>query len=138
MKLFEHPDFDQLVLRADEHFRPRGLRPAIIEKDYYVTEALRIIAASKERVIFKGGTSLSKGWNLIDRFTVNNSVNNVSIRRKTGRYSRRVLVFQVQREHEMGAGQSWCDAALLDHLLATQRRHVFPSITRRGPAGRST
>ena len=69
MKLFEHPDFDQLVLRADEHFRPRGLRPAIIEKDYYVTEALRIIATSKERVIFKGGTSLSKGWNLIDRFS---------------------------------------------------------------------
>lgn len=69
MKLFEHPDFDQLVLRADEHFRPRGLRPAIIEKDYYVTETLRIIAASRERVIFKGGTSLSKGWNLIDRFS---------------------------------------------------------------------
>ena len=69
MKLFEHPDFDQLVLRADEHFRRRGLRPAIIEKDYYVTEALRIIATSRERVIFKGGTSLSKGWNLIDRFS---------------------------------------------------------------------
>lgn len=69
MKLFEHPDFEQLVLRADEYFRPRGLRTAIIEKDYYVTETLRMIAASKERVIFKGGTSLSKGWNLIDRFS---------------------------------------------------------------------
>lgn len=45
MKLFEHPDFEQAVLRATEHFRDRGLRPAIIEKDY-VTEALRIIADS--------------------------------------------------------------------------------------------
>ena len=69
MKLFEHPEFEQLVLRAAEHFRPRGLRPVILEKDYYVTEALRIVAAAGEPVIFKGGTSLSKGWNLIDRFS---------------------------------------------------------------------
>ena len=38
MRLCEHPDFDQAVLRAREHLRSRGLRPAIIEKDYYVTE----------------------------------------------------------------------------------------------------
>jgi hypothetical protein len=70
VRLFEHPDFDQAVLRAAEHFRSRGLRPAIIEKDYYVTEALRIIAATAgEKVIFKGGTSLAKGWNLIQRFS---------------------------------------------------------------------
>ena len=70
MRLFEHPDFDQAVLRATEHFQSRGLRPAIIEKDYYVTEALRIIAATAgDKVIFKGGTSLAKGWNLIQRFS---------------------------------------------------------------------
>jgi hypothetical protein len=70
MKLFEHPDFEQAILQASEHFRGRGLRPALIEKDYYVTEALRIIAATVgDRVIFKGGTSLSKGWNLIQRFS---------------------------------------------------------------------
>ncbi len=70
MKLFEHPDFEQAVLRAAEHFGNRGLRPAIIEKDYYVTEVLRIIAAvADDKVIFKGGTSLAKGWNLIDRFS---------------------------------------------------------------------
>jgi hypothetical protein len=90
MKLFEHPDFEQAVLQAAEHFRGQGLRPAIIEKDYYVTEALRIIAATATTaaasaaastraaaatstattsIIFKGGTSLSKGWNLIQRFS---------------------------------------------------------------------
>ena len=70
MRLFEHPDFEQAILQAAEHFRTRGLRPAIIEKDYYVTEALRIIAATVgEKTIFKGGTSLSKGWNLIGRFS---------------------------------------------------------------------
>lgn len=68
MKLFEHADFEQSILRAAEHFRARGLRPAIIEKDYYVTEALRIVAGG-DRIIFKGGTSLAKGWNLIQRFS---------------------------------------------------------------------
>ncbi len=69
MKLFESPDFEQAILQATEHFRGRGFRPAIIEKDYYVTEALRIIAAGGDKVIFKGGTSLAKGWNLIQRFS---------------------------------------------------------------------
>lgn len=69
VRLFEHPDFEQAVIRAAEHFRKQGLRPAIIEKDYYVTEALRIIATEAgDKTIFKGGTSLSKGWNLIQRF----------------------------------------------------------------------
>ncbi len=40
MRLFEHADFEQAIIQAAEHFRAQGLRPAIIEKDYYVTEAL--------------------------------------------------------------------------------------------------
>ncbi len=70
MKLFEHQDFDQAIIRAASHFRSRELREALIEKDYYVTEALRMIAgAAGDKAIFKGGTSLSKGWNLIQRFS---------------------------------------------------------------------
>lgn len=70
MRLHEHPDFDQAVLRAEEYFRDRQLRAPVIEKDYYVTEALRMIAgAFGQKVIFKGGTGLSKGWNLIQRFS---------------------------------------------------------------------
>jgi Nucleotidyl transferase AbiEii toxin, Type IV TA system len=70
MRLFEHPDFEQAILAAAEHFRAEGLRAAVIEKDYYVTEALRIISLTVgEKIIFKGGTSLSKGWNLIQRFS---------------------------------------------------------------------
>ncbi len=70
MRLFEHRDFEQAVLQAAEYFRGRGVRPAVVEKDYHVTEALRIIAAiGDDKIIFKGGTSLSKGWNLIQRFS---------------------------------------------------------------------
>ena len=48
MKLFQHADFEQAVLQAAEHFRARRLRPVVIEKDYYVTEALRSIAAADD------------------------------------------------------------------------------------------
>ena len=62
--------FEQAVVQAAAFFAVRGLRPAIIEKDYYVTESLRVIAQTAgDKVIFKGGTSLSKGWNLIQRFS---------------------------------------------------------------------
>jgi predicted nucleotidyltransferase component of viral defense system len=70
LKLFEHPDFEQAIIRAAEHFHSSGMREAVIEKDYYVTEALRIIQQTAgDKVIFKGGTSLSKGWNIIQRFS---------------------------------------------------------------------
>ena len=70
MKLFEHPDFEQAILQATEHFESRGLRSAVIEKDYYVTEALRGLSQlAGDKIIFKGGTSLLKGWNLIARFS---------------------------------------------------------------------
>lgn len=70
MKLFKHPDFRDAVIAAREHFKRFGLTEQFIEKDYYVTEALRIVATQwPTQVIFKGGTSLSKGWKLIERFS---------------------------------------------------------------------
>ena len=53
MKLSEHPDFEQAILRATKHFQNRRLRAATIEKDYYVTEALRLIATTApDKIIF--------------------------------------------------------------------------------------
>ena len=49
----EHPDFRQAIVQAAEYFADRGLRPALIEKDYYVTETLRIIAATVRLCIIR-------------------------------------------------------------------------------------
>ncbi len=73
MRLFEHPDFADIVEAATQELRasrwPR-ISAAIVEKDYYVTEVLRICALHQgDRVLLKGGTSLSKGWGLIQRFS---------------------------------------------------------------------
>lgn len=41
----------------------------IVEKDYYVTLILQKLAVIDYPVVFKGGTSLSKAYKLIDRFS---------------------------------------------------------------------
>ncbi len=47
-----------------------GVSSAIVEKDYWVTQALRVLARDfSGDFIFKGGTSLSKGYGLIERFS---------------------------------------------------------------------
>ncbi len=48
-----------------------GLPPIAIEKDFWVTFVLQAVFEQEfaEHVVFKGGTSLSKGWNLIQRFS---------------------------------------------------------------------
>ncbi|HEX4082272.1 MAG TPA: nucleotidyl transferase AbiEii/AbiGii toxin family protein [Acidimicrobiales bacterium] len=47
-----------------------GLTVRQLEKDYWVTEVLRTLAVRhRPSVLFKGGTSLSKGWRIIRRFS---------------------------------------------------------------------
>lgn len=67
MKLCEHDGFETLIIDTAER---TGLDESFIEKDYYITEILRIVQREVgPHIIFKGGTSLSKGWGLITRFS---------------------------------------------------------------------
>jgi len=56
----------------DDVSRKRNLAPAILEKDYWVCltlGALFSLPEIGEHLVFKGGTSLSKVYGLIDRFS---------------------------------------------------------------------
>ncbi|GBE21015.1 hypothetical protein BMS3Bbin01_00356 [bacterium BMS3Bbin01] len=47
-----------------------GITAIAVEKDYWVTQALRVLADEfPNDFVFKGGTSLSKGYGLIERFS---------------------------------------------------------------------
>lgn len=60
-------DFNDLVRAAVGEI---NLPPGAVEKDYYVVRALRALQDRLAgRFLFKGGTSLSKGWELIGRFS---------------------------------------------------------------------
>ena len=64
--LHERRDFDQLLaVVAGE----RGLDPTLVEKDYWIMHCLWGLQAQGFRFELKGGTSLSKGFAVIHRFS---------------------------------------------------------------------
>jgi len=66
-RLADRPDFHEAITAAAGSLR---LPAPIVEKDYWVTQALRAARESHpDDWIFKGGTSLSKGYRLIQRFS---------------------------------------------------------------------
>lgn len=69
MKLHTNKEqFSTLVTLAARYLR---ITPAFVEKDYWITLILYRLAnsANATNVVFKGGTSLSKGYRLINRFS---------------------------------------------------------------------
>ena len=49
----------------------KHLPEPIVEKDWWVTQVLNILfdLPIADQLVFKGGTSLSKAWQLIERFS---------------------------------------------------------------------
>ena len=69
MNLHNHPqEYKILVQLTAKQF---GIQPLYVEKDYFVVLALRQLSLSPyfKNGIFKGGTSLSKAYKLIERFS---------------------------------------------------------------------
>ncbi len=70
MKLHHYKDaFEGAIVATAQHF---GIAEIYVEKDYWVTFALKQIFTdtnSKDIAVFKGGTSLSKCFKIIERFS---------------------------------------------------------------------
>ncbi len=61
---------DDFAGAIDNAARELQLAAEFVEKDYWVTQVLRALHKHYGGwFVFKGGTSLSKGYNLIDRFS---------------------------------------------------------------------
>ena len=67
--MYLHHDREQFVEAINLAVYKTGLEPAIIEKDYYVTLVLKKLTEEFDFVVFKGGTSLSKCYKAIARFS---------------------------------------------------------------------
>ena len=66
MLIGDRETFEQVILKVANE---TGIEPSIIEKDYYVTLFLKRIVQLQPNIIFKGGTSLSKCYKVINRFS---------------------------------------------------------------------
>jgi hypothetical protein len=67
-----HLGADDQRIYCEQASATLGLLPSSVEKDFWVCWILRELFALPEiggRLTFKGGTSLSKGWGLIQRFS---------------------------------------------------------------------
>ncbi len=62
----QDPDFDKLLAIVA---REVGIAEALVEKDYWVTHTLWALHRTGLDIWFKGGTSLSKGFGIIHRFS---------------------------------------------------------------------
>ena len=60
--------FSDAIRAASEHL---NIAPIYIEKDYWITKILQQLSRTPQanNTVWKGGTSLSKGYRLIDRFS---------------------------------------------------------------------
>lgn len=70
-KMILHIDkklFTDVLLATAEYF---SILPTYIEKDYWITHSLSLMAQSDDagKLVFKGGTSLSKAYRLVNRFS---------------------------------------------------------------------
>jgi predicted nucleotidyltransferase component of viral defense system len=84
MKLhLEKEIFQEFVTLSAVEF---SINPIFVEKDYWITLVLSRLAKSKyaDESVFKGGTSLSKGYNLIERFSEDVDIAIINDKGKTG------------------------------------------------------
>ena len=94
-----------------------GLNPFAVEKDWWVSRTLEIIFQMDiaKHLVFKGGTSLSKAWNLINRFSEDIDLaidmdyfltptknwskgERTKLRKKAGAYSTETFFVELQNE----------------------------------------
>lgn len=67
--MYLHRDRETFKDMVEQAADSSGRTPAVVEKDYYVTLILKLLSEQLAECVFKGGTSLSKGFHVIDRFS---------------------------------------------------------------------
>lgn len=67
--VYLHEDREQFLQALRLTYKQTRQMMQIIEKDYYVTVLLKLLAEKIPFIVFKGGTSLSKCHKVIRRFS---------------------------------------------------------------------
>lgn len=82
--------FSDTLRAASQHL---DIKLEFVEKDYWITLVLSRLAKSIyfNEAVFKGGTSLSKGYNLIDRFSEDVDIAIINDKRKTGNEIKNII-----------------------------------------------
>ncbi len=111
----------------NEASRISGISAKAIEKDWWVTLSLKLLFNSPyaRHFAFKGGTSLSKGWQLIDRFSedIDISLSSEAVNIEYAEKPSKTFVEQLKR-----AGCFFTSNELMEALKAEFRNSQVPEI----------
>ena len=109
----------------NEASRISGISAKAIEKDWWVTLSLKLVFNTPYAIhfAFKGGTSLSKGWQLIDRFSedIDISLSSEAVGIAYAERPSKTFVEQLR-----GAGCSFTSNELMEALKAEFRSSQVP------------
>ncbi len=67
--MYLHEDKERFLSVLESVSSASKIQADLVEKDNYVSLILKEIAASSDKAVFKGGTSLSKALKVINRFS---------------------------------------------------------------------
>ena len=84
---------EQRKTSIDQAALQSGIQAKAIEKDWWVTLTLKALFQIPEAkyLVFKGGTSLSKGYNLIERFSEDVDIAIINDKEKTGNEIKNII-----------------------------------------------
>ena len=121
MIFHEDKDFADAIQKAGEYFK---LRPIFIEKDYWVTFVLKNLSQSEyvNAVIFKGGTSLSKAYNCIDRFSEDIDL---ALLKETGINDNQLKKIMKGVEAEISKGLEYMENHAMEEKKGRNRRTFY-------------
>ncbi len=129
-------EFKDIILIVSEH---QGLDPTIVEKDYWITSALYHLSKSeyKNNVVFKGGTSLTKCYKDLHRFSEDidiailaNDMTNSKIK-KTLQKVEEIMSFELKSnefDEERKSGDYRYTQFTYDSLFSGKLRELHPKI----------
>jgi predicted nucleotidyltransferase component of viral defense system len=91
MKLHQDTKLFSATLRAASQYL--DIKLEFVEKDYWITLVLSRLAGCKyiDASVFKGGTSLSKGYNLIERFSEDVDIAIINNKEKSGNEIKNII-----------------------------------------------
>ena len=82
--------FSDAIRAASEYL---NINPVFVEKDYWITLVLNSLSKTKyaNETVFKGGTSLSKGFGLINRFSEDVDIAIINAADKSGNVVKNII-----------------------------------------------
>jgi hypothetical protein len=133
-KMILHTDkklFTDVVLATAEYF---SILPTYIEKDYWITHSLSLMSQSDDagKLVFKGGTSLSKAYRLVNRFSEDIDIAVINSSAFTGNQLK-TLIKKVAKEMTSGLQEITVDGVTSKGSHFYKAVYAYPNVLGQTP-----